>query len=188
MPRRRLPPPEIQFQSEADLESFDRAMMAVALELASEAETHGEVPVGAVVVRDGRIISRGYNLRETLNDPTAHAERIAITRAGRTLGSWRLDDCWLYVTLEPCAMCAGAIVLARPERLIYGAADPKAGACSSLYRLVTDERLNHRVRVTSGVLDTECGEILTRFFQARRSSRRMLASRSAELGLDQPAE
>ncbi|ODU01396.1 MAG: tRNA-specific adenosine deaminase [Planctomycetes bacterium SCN 63-9] len=148
-------------------------MMGEALKLAQEARALGEVPVGALIVRGGRILSRGYNLRETLNDPTAHAERIAITRAGRALGSWRLDDCWLYVTLEPCAMCAGAIVLARPERLIYGARDPKAGACESLYQLVTDPRLNHRVRVTTGVLETECGEILTRFFQERRSSRKI---------------
>jgi tRNA(adenine34) deaminase len=173
MPRRQLPAPEYAFKSEAEVEAFDHEMMGLALELAREAGALGEVPVGAVIARGGRVIARGYNLRETLNDPTAHAERIAITRAGRALGSWRLDDCWIYVTLEPCAMCAGAIVLARPDRLIYGAADPKAGACASLYQLVTDPRLNHRVAVTTGVLEAECGEILTRFFQERRSSRKI---------------
>jgi len=173
MPRRQLPPPDRVFQNQAEVESFDIEMMRLALGLAQEASELGEVPVGAVITRGSQIVSRGYNLRETLNDPTAHAERIAMTRAGRTLGSWRLDDCWLYVTLEPCAMCAGAIVLARPERLIYGAIDPKAGACVSLYQLVTDERLNHRVRITSGVLEKECGEILSLFFQERRSSRKI---------------
>lgn len=173
MPRRQLPTPEYAFKSEAEVELFDREMMGLALGQAREAGALGEVPVGAVIARGGRVIARGHNLRETLNDPTAHAERIAITRAGRALGSWRLDDCWLYVTLEPCAMCAGAIVLARPERLIYGATDPKAGACASLYQLVTDARLNHRVAVTTGILEAECGEILTRFFQERRSSRKI---------------
>jgi tRNA(adenine34) deaminase len=173
MPRRRLPSLESRFSTDAEVQAFDLEMMRIAMESAREARNIGEVPVGSVIVRGGRVIARGHNLRETLNDPTAHAERIAITRAGRALGSWRLDDCWLYVTLEPCAMCAGAIVLARPERLIYGATDPKAGACDSLYRLVTDDRLNHRVKVTAGVLEAECGEILTRFFQERRSSRKI---------------
>jgi tRNA(adenine34) deaminase len=110
-------------------------------------------------------------LREALGDPTAHAERLAISAAGHELGTWRLDDCWLYVTLEPCPMCAGAIVQARISRLIYGAADPKAGACRSLYRLADDPRLNHRAQLTTGILEADCGEILTRFFQKRRSSR-----------------
>ena len=112
--------------------------MARALELAREAQNLGEVPVGAVVVRAGRILAQAFNLRETLHDPTAHAERLALTWAGQAIGSWRLDECVLYVTLEPCAMCAGAIVHSRIARLVYGATDPKAGACESLYRLVSD--------------------------------------------------
>jgi tRNA(adenine34) deaminase len=152
---------------------LDREMMSRALELAVEARNLGEVPVGALVVRSGRIIAQAYNLRETLHDPTAHAERLALAWAGRTLGSWRLDGCVLYVTLEPCAMCAGAIVLGRIARLVYGAADPKAGACESLYRLASDPRLNHRPEVTAGVLAEECGEILSEFFQERRRFRKL---------------
>lgn len=144
--------------------------MRQALELAAEASRLGEVPVGALIVCDGRVVSQAYNLRETLHDPTAHAERLALSLAGRALGTWRLDGCTLYVTLEPCAMCAGAIVQARIARLVFGAPDPKAGACTSLYRLTNDPRLNHRVPLTSGILAKECGAILTRFFQARRSS------------------
>ncbi len=146
-------------------------MMRRALALAREAALIGEVPVGAVVVREGRVISQAYNLRETLDDPTAHAERLALTLAGRALGTWRLDDCTLYVTLEPCPMCAGAIVQSRVARLVYGAWDPKAGACDSLYRIVTDPRLNHRAEVTAGVLAEECGAVLTEFFKARRPMR-----------------
>jgi tRNA(adenine34) deaminase len=153
--------------------SFDCAMMGRALELAGEARNLGEVPVGAVVVRGGRIIAQAFNLRETLHDPTAHAERLALTWAGRSLQTWRLDDCVLYVTLEPCAMCAGAIVQSRLARLVYGAADPKAGACASLYRLVSDRRFNHQARITAGVLERECGEILTEFFQDRRTFRKL---------------
>ncbi len=151
-------------------EDLDGRMMALALEAAREAAAMGEVPVGAVVARDGEVIARAFNLRETLHDPTAHAERLALTAAGRALGRWRLDDCSLYVTLEPCVMCAGAIVHARLARLVYGVADPKAGACRSLYRLTDDRRLNHRVAATSGVLARDCGEILSLFFQSRRSS------------------
>jgi len=146
-------------------------MMRRALDLAREALAVEEVPVGAVVVRDGRIVSQAYNLRETLNDPTAHAERLALTLAGRALGTWRLTGCTLYATLEPCPMCAGAMVQGRIERVVFGAADPKAGACGSLYRLVTDPRFNHRVRVTAGVLGEECGELLSQFFQGRRPGR-----------------
>lgn len=153
--------------------AFDRAMMSRALELAAEARDLGEIPVGALVVRSGRIISQAYNLRETLRDPTAHAERLALTWAGRALGSWRLDGCVLYVTLEPCAMCAGAVVLSRIDRLVYGATDPKAGACESLYRLPSDPRLNHRPEITAGVMGAECGEILTEFFQERRRFRKL---------------
>ncbi len=151
-----------------DLESRDVAMMRLALDQAREALASGEVPVGAIVVRDGRMIARAHNLREILGDPTAHAERIALTLAGRALGSWRLDRCTIYATLEPCSMCAGAIVQSRIERLVYGAADPKAGACRSLYRLADDPRLGHCVRLTTGVLEGECGALLTGFFEQRR--------------------
>src|SRR4051795_8321925 len=144
-------------------DEFDQAMMRRALDLAREAAGMGEVPVGALIVRDGKIVSQAFNLRETLHDPTAHAERLAITLAGRALGTWRLDGCTLYVTLEPCPMCAGAIVQARISRVVYGAADPKAGACDSLYRIVADPRLNHRAALTRGVLADRCGAILTRF-------------------------
>ena len=146
----------------------DIAAMRVALTLAREAFRCGEVPVGAVIVRDGEIVSQAYNLKETLHDPTAHAERIALTLAGRASGSWRLDGCTLYVTLEPCAMCAGAIVQSRIERVVYGAKDPKAGACNSLYMIASDPRLNHRARVTPGVLEAECGTLLSEFFAMRR--------------------
>ena len=147
--------------------------MARALELAREARTMGEVPVGAVVVRAGRILAQSFNLRETLQDPTAHAERLALTWAGRAIGSWRLEGCVLYVTLEPCAMCAGAIIHSRIARLVYGATDPKAGACESLFRLVSDTRLNHRVPITAGVLARECGDVLKEFFQERRDFRKL---------------
>lgn len=146
----------------------DRAHMALALALAREAAALGEVPVGAVIVREGKVLAQAFNLRETLHDATAHAERVAITLAGRALGRWRLDGCTLYVTLEPCAMCAGAIVLSRLDRVVYGAADPKAGACRSLYRILSDRRLNHRPEVTPGLMERECAEILTLFFQERR--------------------
>jgi tRNA(adenine34) deaminase len=165
--------PGDEAESLADGAALDRAMMARALELAAEARNLGEVPVGALVVRSGRIIAQAYNLRETLHDPTAHAERLALTWAGRALDSWRLDGCVLYVTLEPCVMCAGAIVLSRVARLVYGATDPKAGACESLYRLASDPRLNHRPEITAGVLAAECGEILTEFFQERRRFRKL---------------
>lgn len=128
-----------------------------------------DVPVGAVVVGpDGVVVGRGHNAREATGDPTAHAEVLALREASRTLGRWRLDDCTLVVTLEPCAMCAGAIVLARVARLVLGAWDPKAGATGSVHDLVRDRRLNHRVEVVGGVLEAECAALLTEFFAARR--------------------
>lgn len=130
---------------------------------------HGEVPVGAVVVHEERIIAEAHNQRETLNDPTAHAEMIAITQAAETLGSWRLTDCTLYVTLEPCPMCAGAIMQARLPTVIYGAPDPKAGACHSLYQIPSDPRLNHRTTVIGGVLQRDCSAVLQEFFIHQRS-------------------
>ena len=143
--------------------------MRLALEEARTAALEDEVPVGAVIVslQDG-IIGRAHNQRESLNDPTAHAEMIAITQAANGLRSWRLEGCILYVTLEPCPMCAGAIVLARLPMIVYGAADPKAGACDSLYRITNDPRLNHRAQVIGGVLAPECAEILSEFFAAKR--------------------
>ena len=165
---------------DGDRDGLDLEMMERALVLARQAIDLGEVPVGALIVRDRSIISQAFNLRETLHDATAHAERIAITLAGRALGSWRLESCTLYVTLEPCAMCAGAIVLSRIARVVYGATDPKAGACASLYRLVSDPRLNHRAAITSGILERECGEILSLFFQERRASSKLGNANSAD--------
>jgi tRNA(adenine34) deaminase len=143
--------------------------MRVALEEAARAEALGEVPVGAVIVKGSEEVARGHNLTHTSNDPSAHAEMIAIRRAAERIGHWRLLDCTLYVTLEPCAMCSGAIVLARIPRLVYGAVDPKAGMCGSLENLVQDPRLNHRVELTTGVLAEECGAVLRDFFRARRA-------------------
>ena len=147
----------------------DESFMRAAITEAGFALDEDEVPIGAVVVHDGRIIGRGHNQRETLNDPTAHAEMIAITAAAGHLQSWRLDGCTLFVTLEPCAMCAGAIVLARLPRLLFGARDPKAGACVSLFTILTDDRLNHRVEMTHGVLREECAEVLQQFFAKQRA-------------------
>ncbi len=137
---------------------------------AEKAYREGEVPVGAVVVYENRIIGRGHNRIEALQDPTAHAEMLAITAAADYLGSRRLLDTRLYVTLEPCSMCAGAIVLARIPLLVYGASDPKSGACGSLYNIVQDPRLNHRVEVLSGVLENKCGLILSEFFRKLRET------------------
>jgi len=147
---------------------LDEAFMRVALTEAIDAWEAGEVPVGAVVVHDGRVIGRGHNLRETLKDPTAHAEMIALTAAASAMESWRLEDCTMYVTLEPCPMCAGALVNARVGRLVYGATDPKGGACGSLYNVVQDSRLNHRMAVLAGVLEADCGDLLRSFFLERR--------------------
>ena len=143
--------------------------MRRALEEAEAAERLGEVPVGAVVIKAGEIVATGHNLTQSLGDPTAHAEAVAIRRAAQVTGHWRLFDCTLYVTLEPCAMCAGAIVLSRISRLVFGTADPKAGMCGSLADLVRDPRLNHRVQVTTGLLAEECGDALRAFFRARRA-------------------
>lgn len=148
----------------------DEAFMARALAEAEAAEREAEVPVGAVVVSGGSVIGRGHNLRETLGDPTGHAEILAIREAARKRASWRLDDCTLYVTLEPCVMCAGAIVQARIERLVFGCPDPKGGAVRSLYEVCDDPRLNHRVAVTEGVLGERCGSLLKRFFAGLRGA------------------
>jgi len=142
--------------------------MRLALAEAGAAYEAGEVPVGAVVVRHGRVIAAAHNERERLKDPTAHAEMIAITQAAHAVGDWRLEDCALYVTLEPCPMCAGAVVQARLPLLVYGASDPKGGACQSLYNITDDPRLNHRAAIVAGVLEEQCREILQRFFAERR--------------------
>ena len=142
--------------------------MQQALAQAESARDFNEVPVGAVIVRQGVVLAEAHNERERLHDPTAHAEMIAITQAAAAVGSWRLDECTLYVTLEPCPMCAGAIQQARLERLVYGAEDPKSGAVCSLFRLLDDERLNHQVEVTGGVLAEPCGQILSDFFAKKR--------------------
>ncbi len=143
--------------------------MRMAIEAAKVAEENGDVPIGAVIVKDGKIIGRAYNQREQLQDPTAHAEIIALTQAAAAVENWHLDGCTIYVTLEPCPMCAGALVLARLDRLVYGCDDPKTGAVKSLYNIVTDDRLNHRLEVTSGVLADECAKLLQDFFKGRRN-------------------
>ncbi len=148
--------------------SLDVQYMHRALALARHAEQAGEVPVGAVVILDGEVIGEGWNQPIRSNDPSAHAEMIALRSAAARLRNYRLPGATLYVTLEPCAMCAGAIVQARVARVVYGAADPKAGAAGSVFNLLASERLNHRTQITSGVLGEECGEALRRFFQARR--------------------
>jgi tRNA(adenine34) deaminase len=146
----------------------DQQFMKLAIEQARIAEDNGDVPIGAVIVHKNTIIAKAYNQREQLKDPTAHAEIIALTQAAAALENWHLNGCTMYVTLEPCPMCAGALVLARIDRLVYGCDDPKTGAVKSLYNIVTDGRLNHRLEVTSGVLADECTKQLQDFFQHRR--------------------
>ena len=150
------------------LATMDETFMAEALAEARRAAAEGEVPIGAVLVVEGRIAGRGRNARERLRDPTAHAEILALQEAARTLGRWRLTGSTMYATLEPCPMCAGALVNARVDRLVYGVADPKAGAVDTLFDVVRDARLNHRITVTSAVLAEECGAVLREFFRERR--------------------
>jgi tRNA(adenine34) deaminase len=147
----------------------DEEAMAIAMEEAERARAAGEVPVGAVVVSQGRVISQAHNQRETDADPTAHAEILALRRAATALGTWRLSGATLYATLEPCPMCAGALVASRVARVVFGAFDPKAGACGSLYNLCVDPRLNHELTVTSGVLGDSAGDLLSAFFNERRN-------------------
>ena len=144
--------------------------MAEAIAEARKAENIGEVPVGAVVLKDGTVIGRGHNLTETLKDPTAHAEITAIRNAALELGGWRLLGCSLYVTCEPCAMCAGAMVLARIKKVVIGAADPKSGACGSVFNIASDSRLNHCVEVETGVMREECERMMKDFFKKRRKN------------------
>jgi len=147
----------------------DQFWMGRAFELAVEAATADEVPVGAVIIHNGSMIAAANNQRESLKDPTAHAEMIAITQAASALGDWRLEQTTLYVTLEPCLMCAGAILQSRIPRVVFGASDPKGGAVSSLYEVLSDPRLNHQSLITRGVLEEPCGRILTEFFATKRA-------------------
>ena len=149
-------------------DAADCRWMQVAIDEARTADGHGDVPIGAVVVRDGELIARRHNERELTGDPTAHAEVLALRDAAAVVGHWRLLDCTLYVTLEPCVMCAGALVNSRIGRVVFGATDPKAGAVQSLYEVCGDERLNHRPPVTTGVCADECGRLLKDFFARRR--------------------
>lgn len=153
-----------------DVYERDAHWMQRALELAYQAVDADEVPVGAIVVRHGEVIAAANNQRETLRDPTAHAEMIAITQAAAAIDDWRLEQTTLYVTLEPCIMCAGAILQARVPRVVFAATDPKAGAVTSLYRLLEDPRLNHRCEVIGGVLAEPCGRVLTEFFLSKRAA------------------
>ena len=149
-------------------DSMDRRLMALAIERAREAEAHGDVPIGAVVARDGEPLAAAGNERELRRDPTAHAEVLAIRAAAEALGGWRLPGTKLYVTLEPCAMCAGAIVLARIPEVVFGARDPKAGATGSVFDILAEPALNHRPEVRGGVMERECAALLEEFFAARR--------------------
>jgi tRNA(adenine34) deaminase len=146
----------------------DDYFMRLALREAELASAHDDVPIGAVVVHDGELLAAAHNERELRQDPTAHAEVLALREAARALGSWRVLDCDIYVTLEPCAMCAGAIVLARVARVVYGASDPKAGACGSVLDVLGEPALNHRPQVAAGLLAPRCGELLSAFFASRR--------------------
>lgn len=147
----------------------DEKYMKIALSLAEKAFQDGEVPVGAVLVKNGEILARDYNRRESMHDATAHAEMLVLREAGQRLVGWRLSETTMYVTLEPCPMCSGALVLARVERLVFGAFDPKGGAAGSLYDIPGDMRLNHRLEVTSGVLENECSALVKAFFREKRS-------------------
>ncbi|KAF0844443.1 tRNA(adenine34) deaminase [Methylovorus glucosotrophus] len=157
--------------------AIDQAFMQQALQLAQAAADAGEVPVGALVVQDGAIIGRGMNAPIGRHDPTAHAEIQAMREAAAAIGNYRLVGCTLYVTLEPCAMCSGAIQHARIARLVYGARDPKTGSCGSVIDLMAEPRLNHHTEVAGGILAEECGSMLSRFFSARRASKKALSSK-----------
>lgn len=155
-----------------DIFDADRLFMKQALEEAQQAALLGEVPIGAVLVYEGKIIARAHNLRETTQNATTHAELLVIQEACKKIGSWRLEDTTLYVTLEPCPMCAGAILQSRVPRVVYGARDQKAGCVDSLYHLLNDERFNHECDVTEGILAEECGQILTDFFKTLRDRKK----------------
>ncbi|MCH4337373.1 tRNA adenosine(34) deaminase TadA [Staphylococcus haemolyticus] len=146
----------------------DEYYMKLAIEEAKKAQKLGEVPIGAIIVKNNEVIASAHNLRETAQLPTAHAEHIAIERASKVVGSWRLEECKLYVTLEPCVMCAGAIVMSRIPKVVYGATDPKGGCSGSLMNLLEESRFNHRAEVIKGILEQECGDLLRNFFRELR--------------------
>ena len=150
-------------------DNTDQRYMKLAIDQAVIARENGDVPIGAIIVFKDTIIAKAHNQRHLLNDPTAHAEIIALTQAAEFIGNWRLNGCSIYVTLEPCPMCAGALVLARIDRLIFGCYDPKAGACGSLYNIPKDKRLNHNIETTSGILEADCAELLQDFFRTCRN-------------------
>jgi tRNA(adenine34) deaminase len=156
------------YEPPQDAEAHEH-FMRMALDEAKQALAEEEVPVGAVIVRGGNVIASAHNQREQLNDPTAHAEMIAITQAASSISSWRLENCLLYVTLEPCPMCAGAILQARLPLVVYGTSDPKAGAVESMYQMLTDARLNHQTQAVPGILAEACGQLLSDFFAAQRA-------------------
>ena len=163
-----------------DVTSVDLKMMERALSLAEDAANRGEVPVGAVVYRDDVVLAEASNNREASGDPTGHAEIVALRDAGLKNGGWRLDDCSVVVTLEPCPMCAGAMVNARVGRLIYGASDPKGGGCESLYEITCDPRLNHRLETIGGIMEERCGELLRTFFRERRALKKAAKAKVGE--------
>ena len=156
----------------AEQNQDDEHWMGLALEEAQLAADKGEVPVGALVIHEGKVIAKAHNLRELNKDPLAHAELLAIGKAAEELGRWRLIECTLYVTLEPCPMCAGAIVNSRLDRIVFGAGDPRAGACGTIFNIVEDERLNHRPEVVRGILKEPCSQILSKFFKDLRAKRK----------------
>lgn len=161
-------------------EFSDEYYMKEAIIEAKKAEALFEVPIGAIIVMDGKIISRAHNLRESRQSAVAHAEVLAIDQACEKTGSWRLENATLYVTLEPCAMCSGAIILSRVNRVVYGAADPKGGCAGTFMNLLQDERFNHQSEVTSGVLESECGQLLTDFFRKLREKRKIVKKQSLQ--------
>jgi tRNA(adenine34) deaminase len=161
-------------------ETSDELYMKEAIKEAKKAEASNEVPIGAIVVIDGKIISRAHNLRESKQSAVAHAEILAIEQACQLVGSWRLENASLYVTLEPCAMCSGAIILSRVKRVVYGAADPKGGCAGTFMNLLQDERFNHQSEVTSGVLGEECGQLLSDFFRQLREKRKIAKKQSLQ--------
>lgn len=160
---------DFRFEGDPDSDAVHARWMSMAIELAMQAAQEDEVPVGAVIVHNKRAIGAAYNQREALHDPTAHAEMIAITQAAEALGDWRLEGCTLYVTLEPCPMCAGAILQGRVPNVVFGATDPKAGAVTSLFQMLNDPRLNHRCEVQAGLFKERCGKLLTDFFASKRA-------------------
>lgn len=166
----------------------DEHYMELAIAAAKEAEHMGEVPIGAVIVMDGEVISTAHNMRETDQNAVAHAELLAIQEACQKTGSWRLDQAELFVTLEPCPMCSGAIILSRLKRVVYGASDPKAGCAGTLMNLPEDDRFNHQSEVKAGVLEKDCGHLLTEFFRKLRAKKKKLTAERHELDIDFPAE